>query len=105
MSTGELWEIDPLLHSRVRLAIVVLLAEHGEMEHSELRDALGLTDGNLASHVAKLEAEGVVEVIKGFRGRRPRTVYRMTQEGLERLRRYAGTLRRILTEIEGAEGE
>ncbi len=101
MSTGDFPELDKLLHNRVRLAVMVLLAEHGEMSHTELREALGVTDGNLATHIAKLEAEGLVEVEKGFSGRRPRTVYRITQRGRERLLRYAKALKEILGKLGG----
>ena len=68
--------LDPLIHQETRLRIVALLAGLGEGAKAEftwLKEALGLTEGNLSSHLQKLEEAGYVRVEKGFRGKRPKT--------------------------------
>jgi DNA-binding MarR family transcriptional regulator len=67
---------------RDRFLIMKILARYGEADFSSLKEALGLTDGNLASHLRALEAMKYVEYRKGFEGRRTRTVYSLTPTGL-----------------------
>ena len=66
-------ELDPTLHERGRLAIVSVLAAVDRLTFTELRDALGMTDGNLSVHLQKLEEHGYVAIDKQFVGRRPQT--------------------------------
>ena len=76
--------LDPLIHQETRLRIVALLAGLGEGAKAEftwLKEALGLTEGNLSSHLQKLEEAGYVRVEKGFRGKRPKTWVALTPEG------------------------
>ncbi|GLV49179.1 MarR family transcriptional regulator [Thermus sp. LT1-2-5] len=76
--------LDPLIHQETRLRLMALLAglgEGAEVEFSWLKNALGLTEGNLASHLQKLEEAGYVAVRKGFVGRRPKTWVRLTPQG------------------------
>jgi DNA-binding transcriptional ArsR family regulator len=81
-------EVDRVIHERVRLAIVSALAVHESQTFADLKRTLGLTDGNLSVHARKLEDAGYVECLKGFEGRIPRTVYRLTKEGRKALMRY-----------------
>ena len=67
---------------RDRFLLLKLLAERGEIEFTSLRDTLGMTDGNLASHLRALENLRYIEFKKEFVGRRTRTVYRLTPVGL-----------------------
>ena len=73
--------LDPIVHAPVRLAIVSALVPVQEIEFTTLRDQIGTSDGNLATHVGKLEKAGYVEVHKRFRGRKPVTLYRLTERG------------------------
>lgn len=77
-----------LIHERVRLAIVSALAVNETLAFNELKEMLGLTDGNLSVHARKLEEAGYVQCTKGFEGRVPRTVYQLTPEGRGALARY-----------------
>ena len=81
-------ELDRLIHEKMRLGIVSALAVADAMSFSDLRDALGATDGNLSVHARKLEEAGYVECTKSFHGRVPRTEYRLTPEGRAALGRY-----------------
>ena len=74
-------ELDPLLHERGRLAIVLGVGGAPRLTFTELRDALGMTDGNLSVHLQKLEEKGYVTIDKQFVGRRPQTSCQLTRAG------------------------
>jgi DNA-binding MarR family transcriptional regulator len=76
--------LDPVIHQETRLRLMALLASLGkgaQVEFTWLKEALDLTEGNLSSHLAKLEEAGYVQVEKGYQGRRPRTWVRLTPQG------------------------
>jgi DNA-binding transcriptional ArsR family regulator len=73
--------IDDLVHQRHRLGILTITAEAQLADFGYLRDALGLTPGNLSRHLTVLEDAGLVLVVKGYEGRRARTQVRITREG------------------------
>jgi DNA-binding MarR family transcriptional regulator len=72
---------DPLLLSEVRLGIVTVLMSRGEASFTDLRALLGLTQGNLGTHLQKLEQGGYVTVKKTFVKRRPRTTAAIAAKG------------------------
>ena len=67
-----------------------------EIEFTALRDRVGATDGNLATHVAKLEKAGYVAVRKRFVKRRPQTLYRLTDRGRDAFAAYLEALEALL---------
>nr|WP_245538885.1 transcriptional regulator [Thermus oshimai] len=76
--------LDPMIHQETRLRLMALLAGLGEgarVEFGWLKEALKVTEGNLSSHLGKLEEAGYVEVEKGYQGKRPRTWVRLTPKG------------------------
>jgi DNA-binding transcriptional ArsR family regulator len=73
--------INETVHQRHRLGILTITAEAQRAEFGYLREALGLTAGNLSRHVSVLEEAGLVTVEKGYAGRRPRTWVRITRPG------------------------
>jgi len=89
-------DIDPIIHERVRLAIVSALAVAPEMSFNELKSTLGLSDGNLSAHAKSLQQAGYIEIAKSFKGRRPHTAMRLTPAGLAAFRSYVDTLRKII---------
>ena len=94
-------ELDPLLHERGRLAIVSALAAAPRLTFTELRDALGLTDGNLSVHLQKLEEKGYVTIAKQFVGRRPQTTCQLTKAGRRAFARYLDHLEAIVQQGRG----
>jgi DNA-binding MarR family transcriptional regulator len=80
--------LDRVIHDRTRLAILSALAVNEELSFTDLRDALGATDGNLSVHARRLEEAGYLACEKGFAGRTPRTEYRLTAAGRRALERY-----------------
>ena len=93
---SEAMSLDSLIHERVRLGIVSALAGHERLPFTELRDSLGLTDGNLSAHARKLEEAGYLRCYKTFVDRTPRTEYELTPRGREELERYLGHLEAII---------
>jgi len=83
---------DPKICNPNRLRLLVTLANecpNGKCPFTELRDAVGLTDGNLASHIRCLKKLGFVETEKTFWNNYPRTFVRITEKGLTELCNYA----------------
>jgi DNA-binding HxlR family transcriptional regulator len=72
--------LDDIVHQRHRLGILTITAE-ARADFGYLRDALGLTAGNLSRHLTVLEEAGLIQVEKGYAGRRPRTWVRITSAG------------------------
>jgi len=79
---------DRLVYERVRLGIMSALAVRDELTFTELKSLFDVSDGNLSAHARKLEEAKYLTCIKGFEGRRPRTVYRLTTLGRNALHRY-----------------
>jgi DNA-binding MarR family transcriptional regulator len=73
--------LDETVHQRHRLGILTIAAEAKRAEFGYLRAALDLTPGNLSRHLTVLEEAGLVEVEKGYEGRRPRTWVQITRHG------------------------
>jgi len=76
---------DDTVHQRHRLGVLTITAEAQRADFGYLRDALGLTPGNLSRHLTVLEDAGLVQVEKGYEGRRPRTWVRITRDGRKAL--------------------
>jgi len=74
-------ELDDVVHQRHRLGILTITAEAASAEFGYLQHALGLTPGNLSRHLTVLEQAGLIQVIKGHQGRRPRTWVKITSAG------------------------
>lgn len=74
-------DFDKLVHQPTRLQIFAHLYRHGETPFQDLKGALDVTEGNLASHLNTMEEAGAVAVHKEFVDRKPRTSYELTDEG------------------------
>ena len=90
-----------MLHERGRLAIVSVLAAIDSIIFTELRDDLGMTDGNLSVHLQKLEEKGYVTISKQFVGRRPQTTCRLTKAGRQAFTKYLDHLQAIVQQGRG----
>jgi len=94
-------ELNPVIHQPTRLKIMGALYRNRRLNYKTLRDGLGLTDGNLASHVARLEQEGYVASGRVLVNLSFEVVYRITPEGDAAFRDYLQALRGMLAELEG----
>lgn len=92
----ELPELNPIVHGRLRLALLSLLSGVDEAEFAWLKSKTQSTDGNLGAQLLQLEKAGYVTAEKRFVMRKPQTVYRMTNAGREALAEYVRGLRELL---------
>jgi DNA-binding transcriptional ArsR family regulator len=88
--------LDPVIHGKLRLASMSLLAGVEQADFAWLREKTGATDGNLGAQMLKLEEAGYVSAEKRFVRRKPQTVYRLTVAGREALAKYVAALKRML---------
>lgn len=88
--------LDETVHQRHRLGILTITAEAGSADFGYLRDALGLTPGNLSRHLTVLEDAGLIQVSKGYQGRRPRTWIKITSDGRSALAAELAALTELL---------
>lgn len=85
--------LNPLLHSELRLAIVSLLIGVEEADFVYIRKETGATAGNLSVQIDKLSATGYVEVTKTFRGKKPCTLCKITPQGIQAFEEYVEALK------------
>ena len=95
-------ELDKLVHQPTRLQIFAYLYRHGETTFPELVSELEVTEGNLSSHLGRMEDAGAVRVEKQFVDRKPQTTYELTDEGRELFEDHVETLESL---IEGLSAE
>jgi DNA-binding MarR family transcriptional regulator len=91
-------EVNRLIHAPIRLGIMTILNSVNKVNFIYLRKKLNVTDGNLSSHMEKLEKVGYVSVEKSFIDKKPNTVYSITEEGKKAFRSYLKHLEKILEE-------
>lgn len=89
-------ELDPLLHQPLRTQLVAFLAGAGELTFSDLKRQLGVSDGNLDSHLKKLLAADYVTVRKEAGYGRPQSYFALTPAGHAALQTYVQALHRLL---------
>ena len=96
MSEFDYKQLDELIHSRVRLAVMAVLVSVEEAQFTFLRDKVNATDGNLSANLRKLEAAGCISAVKTFVRKRPVSSYRITSKGQRMFKAYLACLERIL---------
>jgi DNA-binding transcriptional ArsR family regulator len=89
-------ELDPILHSQLRLAIMSVLISVESAEFNHLLEKTGATRGNLSAQISKLYEEGYIEVKKSFRKNYPLTTCRITPKGIAAFEKYVDTLKQYL---------
>jgi DNA-binding transcriptional ArsR family regulator len=92
MNPEKFKPLDPVIHSQVRLAVLSILASAAEADFNFLKSATGATDGNLSTHLAKLEEAGYIRIKKSFQGKKPLTKCLLTERGRAALSRYVEAL-------------
>ncbi len=96
MGVADLGAIDEVIHGRMRLGIMVYLADAGAADFTELKTALEATQGNLSVHLKKLEEAGYVGVTKSFKDNKPLTRIAITPEGRRAFAAYLDALGRLI---------
>jgi len=89
---------DPLLHQGVRSKLVSLLIANEELPFKALKEYLEVTDGNLSTHLSKLEKAEYVRIEKTFEGKRPKTVVHITEIGRKAFKKYIDALKIFVEE-------
>lgn len=89
---------DPLLHQAIRSKLMSLLIANDELPFKALKELLEVTDGNLSSHLSKLEKEHYVSIEKTFEGKRPKTVVKIAPAGKRAFEDYIETLKQFIEE-------
>ncbi len=88
--------LSKLLENRVRLGIMSALMVNDSIDFNSLKELLAVTDGNLASHIKSLEKNGLIEVRKQFRGRKPNTSYAITDNGRRVFNQHLNALEKLI---------
>jgi len=88
--------LDKMLEHRLRLQIMSVLVTNNIFDFNTLKETLGVTDGNLASHIKALEKEKYVSVSKTFVDRKPNTKYKITERGKTAFRKHLDALEAVL---------
>lgn len=89
---------DPLLHQTIRSKLVSLLIANEELPFKALKESLEVTDGNLSSHLSKLEKEQYISIEKSFEGKRPKTIVSISAKGRKAFDNYIETLKKFIEE-------
>lgn len=85
-------ELDPILHSQLRLAVISLLINVREAEFTFLKEKTNATAGNLSVQITKLKEAGYIEVIKQFSNNYPQTICKVTKAGIDAFEIYVKAL-------------
>ncbi len=96
MNPEPFLQLDRVIHEKGRLAIVSMLAASPELSFTELRDTLGMTDGNLTTHIRTLQEAGYLSVTKSFQNNRPLTTCALTPAGKKAFSQYINLLEQII---------
>lgn len=91
-------KLDPLLHSELRLAVMSVLVNLEEADFVYLREATGATAGNLSVQIDKLATAAYITAEKGFKGKKPQTICRITATGLKAFEEYVDALKSYLNQ-------
>ncbi len=89
-------QLDEIIHSRIRLAVMAVLVTVDEAEFTFLREKINATDGNLSTHLKKLEESGYVAVSKSFENRKPVSRYMLTKKGRTAFEMYVNRLENMI---------
>ena len=101
MEHEEILNLDPVIHSPNRLAILSILISVVNAKFTYLREITGMKDGNLSTHLSKLEAEGYIKIKKSFEGKKPQTTCAITDKGRQAFHEYLNQMERIVQAQKG----
>ena len=89
-------DLDPLLHSQLRLAIMSTLVSSSTINFTDLKDITDATSGNLSVQMKKLEKAGYLTIEKGYHDNYPLTTLKITEKGLHAFEQYIEALSKYL---------
>lgn len=89
-------DLDPLLHSQLRLAIVSLLMTSDEVDFNQIKDTTNATSGNISVQIRKLQDAGYIEVVKSFKNNYQNTSLTITNKGIKAFENYVESLKQYI---------
>ena len=93
---GKITDINDIIHGRLRLGVMAYLSTASPASFPELLKKTGATNGNLSTHLTKLETAGFIRQEKGYKGKRPQTLIHLTEAGRTAWIDYLDNLRAML---------
>ena len=98
--------LDRVMHEKARLGVLSSLVAHPKgLAFSDLKQLVGLTDGNLSRHLQVLQEAGLVEIAKGYDGNRPQTMVSLSRSGRRRFLDYLALLEQVVRDAAAPAGE
>jgi len=92
-------EIDQVIHSPARLMVLTYLYVVERADYVYLVRLTGLSWGNLSTHLSKLEEAGYIAIDKEFKGKKPHTTIRLTQQGRDAFKEYKNSMQHVLNDL------
>jgi DNA-binding MarR family transcriptional regulator len=92
-------DIDQIIHAPARLMVLAYLYVVESADYVFLMRMTGLTWGNLATHLNKLEEAGYIEMLKTFQGKKPHTTIRLTDQGRSAFKEYKKSMQKVLDDL------
>ena len=89
-------DLDPLLHSQLRLAIISMLVSSEKIEFTHIKEETGAAAGNISIQIRKLQEAGYIKVEKTFRNNYPKTMLSITDKGIKAFESYVNTLKKYI---------
>jgi DNA-binding HxlR family transcriptional regulator len=99
-ATFDYQEIDEIIHARIRLAIMTILIMRGKTDFATLKKQTKTSDGNLSTHLRKLEDVGYISLEKSFVKRKPVTIYWVSAKGKKAYAQYLATMEKLVKKPE-----
>ncbi len=96
MSHEKILELDSMIHAPTRLAILSILITVENANFTFLKESTATTDGNLSTHLTKLEDSGYISIEKTFKGKKPQTICAITEKGRKAFETYIEQLEQIV---------
>ncbi len=97
MQHDKILQLDPIIHAPNRLAILSILISVESAKFTFLKESIGITDGNLTTHLTKLEANGLITIKKKFVSKKPQTTCAVTEKGRYAFKAYLEKLEQIIS--------
>lgn len=96
MNHEQILQLDPIIHAPTRLAILSILVTVENSNFKFLKDSIGTTDGNLSTHLTKLETNHYITIQKSFIGKKPQTICAISKKGRKAFDKYLEQLEQIV---------
>ena len=96
MAYENIPQLDPVIHAPARLAVLSILISVESADFAYLKESTGATDGNLSTHLTKLEESGYISIKKAFKGKKPHSTCTITKKGRKAFEKYIENLEQIV---------